>query len=122
MQVLIGFLVGIISGMGFGGGSILIIILVFITTLPQIEIQAINLIFFIPVGLIALIMHIKNKLVVKEIALKAAAGGIVGAVLGSMMAYYLNDVGYLRKLFGIYILVLGIKEGYTQIKKRHMKK
>ncbi len=47
--------------MGIGGGTILIPSLVFFTELNQKQAQGINLIVFIPVAIIALIIHFKEK-------------------------------------------------------------
>ena len=57
---LIGFLSGIISGMGIGGGTILIPALLFLTDITQQQAQGINLIYFIPTALTALMTHQKQ--------------------------------------------------------------
>ena len=62
----IGFISGIISGMGIGGGAILIPALVMLTDLSQQSIQGINLIYFIPTAIAALISHIKDGNVEKR--------------------------------------------------------
>ena len=46
--ILIGLVSGVISGMGIGGGTILIPALCFIMNLEQQQAQNINLLFFIP--------------------------------------------------------------------------
>ena len=46
--ILIGLISGIISGMGIGGGTILIPALTIILSMEQNTAQAINLIYFIP--------------------------------------------------------------------------
>ena len=62
--VIVGFLSGIIGGMGMGGGTILIPSLVLFTNISPKLAQSINLISSIPMTIFALIIHIKNKNVV----------------------------------------------------------
>ena len=61
LETLIGTISGIISGMGMGGGAILITILVCFMNTDQKIAQASNLIFFIPTSITATIINIKNK-------------------------------------------------------------
>ena len=81
MMVAIGFLSGIISGMGIGGGTILIPALVFLEGMGQQEVQIINLIYFIPTALIALDFHNKNNLIEKKILKPIILTGFIGAVV-----------------------------------------
>ena len=57
--ILIGLISGIISGMGIGGGTILIPALTIILNMEQKTAQAINLIYFIPTAVTAVITHLK---------------------------------------------------------------
>lgn len=61
LTVIIGFLSGIISGMGIGGGAILIPALILTYGIEQKLAQGINLVYFLPTAVIALIVHIKKK-------------------------------------------------------------
>ena len=58
-----GIVGGILGGMGMGGGTLLIPLLTFFLDVSQKNAQAINLISFIPMAVIALILHAKNKLI-----------------------------------------------------------
>jgi hypothetical protein len=66
---LIGFLSGIVSGMGIGGGAILIPALVIFVNPEQHIAQSVNLLFFIPTALMALVIHIRNKRIDLKMAL-----------------------------------------------------
>lgn len=109
MMVAIGFLSGIISGMGIGGGTILIPALVFLEGMGQQEVQIINLIYFIPTALIALYFHNKNNLIEKKILKPIILTGFIGAVVGSFIATSL-DGDILRKIFGVFLAIMGIVE------------
>ena len=113
---LIGIVSGIISGMGIGGGAILIPAITFLFDYGQRTAQNINLIYFIPTAIIALITHSKNKAIEKNAVKQIAGWGIIGAIAGAMIAVNLdNDI--LRILFGMFLLVMGISEFFKGGKK-----
>ncbi|MDE7100907.1 MAG: hypothetical protein K2O05_03535, partial [Anaeroplasmataceae bacterium] len=66
IELIVGLLAGVTASMGLGGGFILMIYLTTIAGIDQIDAQGINLIFFLPIALISIIMHIKNKLIDKK--------------------------------------------------------
>ncbi len=102
-----GLLSGIVGGMGIGGGTILIPILVFILHVDQHVAQSINLIFFVPTAIVALSIHIKNHRVDLKVAAIIALFGIVGAILGSRFAVSVAS-GILKKMFGFFLFTMGI--------------
>ncbi len=113
-----GILSGIISGMGIGGGTVLIPALSIFFDMPQKAAQSINLIYFIPTAAAALITHIKNKRIEKNSVLPIIPAGIAGAVIGSLIALG-TDNNMLRKMFGCFMIVMGIREIYLwKCKKR----
>lgn len=115
--VLIGFLSGILSAMGIGGGTVLIPALIFFTTLTQQQIQGINLLSFIPVASIALITHFKNKNVETSICIPLISLGILGSIIGSFLAINLSS-SMLRKIFGIFLFFMGLYEFFYKDKSR----
>ena len=106
---IIGILSGIISGMGIGGGAVLIPSLVFFAALKQHQAQGVNLIVFIPVAIVALIVHIRDKNVDFKYAKWIILGGVIGAILGSILAIRIESDS-LRRYFGIFLLFIGIYE------------
>ncbi|MCF6464072.1 sulfite exporter TauE/SafE family protein [Clostridium sp. Cult1] len=110
---IIGLLSGIISGMGIGGGAILIPSLVFFSSLEQQEAQGINLMVFIPVAIVALVVHSKEKNIDFKYAKWIILGGIGGAMIGSLLAMKINPDS-LRKYFGIFLLFIGIYEFFKK--------
>ena len=61
IEILLGMASGMISGMGMGGGVILILCLTMFLGIDQKTAQATNLIFFIPTSIAAIFVNIKNK-------------------------------------------------------------
>ena len=109
LSILIGFASGIISGMGIGGGTLLIPALVFIVGTKQQIAQSINLIVFIPSAIAALFVHIRKHNIEKGLLLKLAITGCIGAAIGSLLAVNLNS-NLLKRFFGIFLLIMGIYE------------
>lgn len=109
LVILIAVASGIISGMGIGGGTILIPALIFIEGLNQHQAQGVNLIYFVPTAVIALITHAKNKNIEKQIVLPIVLTGLLGAAAGALIAVKM-DAGLLKKLFGGFLLIMGLTE------------
>ena len=106
---LVGFCAGIISGMGIGGGTILIPALLFLTDITQQQAQGINLIYFIPTAITALITHQKKGSLDWKTAKPLAAMGLVGAAAGAFLAVSLESE-LLRKIFGGFLFLMGFSE------------
>ena len=54
---------GIVGGMGMGGGTLLIPVLTIFFKFNQQNAQGINLLVFIPMSIVAVIIHMKNNLI-----------------------------------------------------------
>ena len=120
LTVLIGFASGIISGMGIGGGTLLIPALVFIIGTNQQVAQSINLLVFIPSAAAALFVHARKRNIEKGLLFKLAVTGCAGAVIGSLVAVNL-DSGILKKVFGAFLLIMGIYEISSKSKEKNTK-
>lgn len=107
------FLTGIAASLGLGGGMILMVYLTIFAGVPQLSAQGINLVFFIPIAILSLIFHTKNKLVEWKKILPTILLGIVGALIGTYLANRLGSPT-LSKLFAVFILIVGIKELLTK--------
>ncbi len=113
--ILVGIISGIITGLGMGGGSILILILVSFMSVSQHVAQATNLIFFIPTAIIAILIHIKNGNIDKEVGRKMLFPTIIGSALGAYLTSFI-DAENLKRYFGFFLLAVGIYEIITTIK------
>ena len=105
LLVLFGFLAGIVGGMGMGGGTLLVPLLSFLD-IPQKTIQATNLISFVPMCVVALILHAKNKLIKTKGIGRLTVPAVVSAVAGAFVA---GDTAnkVLRIVFGVFLIVVG---------------
>ena len=115
LQILIGGLSGIFSGIGMGGGTILIFLLTTFAGLEQHIAQATNLIFFIPTAIIATYINKKQKLLDVKTGIIVGIVGALGAVIGAIISNKLNAQS-LRKYFGLFLMIITIHEIYSFIK------
>lgn len=114
-NIIAGLLSGVLGAMGFGGGGILILYLTLYRNLPQLNAQGINLIFFIPSALLALIFHTKNKLINWKTAVKYILYGLIGVAIGFTVMKFLNE-NIIRKIFSILLIFMGIRELFSKNK------
>lgn len=120
-EALIGFVSGIVSGIGMGGGTILILCLSVFLNVEQHIAQGANIIFFIPTSIAAIIINIKKKKIDLKLTWIISIAGIVGAIIGSILAKNI-EVKLLKKLFGIFLAIISIHEIYVIFKKYKKKK
>lgn len=109
LSMFIGCVLGFLSGLGIGGGSLLMMWLTLIAGLDTFIARCINLMFFIPCALVASLFrwrqgHLKPKKILLPMALGcAAAAGL------SVFSQQL-DSGILQKIFGFLLIITGIRE------------
>ena len=104
--LLAGAAAGVLSGFGVGGGTLLLVYMTVFAGLDQHLAQGINLLYFLPAGLMALPAHVKNGYVVKPVLLPAIGAGLLFAALAAWAATAL-EVELLRKCFGGFLIVIG---------------
>ena len=80
-----------------------------VTGMEQTSAQGINLLYFLPTAVCALILHAKNRLLHLRIILPAAIAGCVCAVGAAFLATAI-DTELLRRLFGGFLLLVGVRE------------
>ena len=105
-------LAGIPGGMGMGGGTVLIPLLTVFLSVAQHPSQAVNLITFIPMAVVVLIFHIKNKLV----EFKDLVWLILPAVLfagGASLLASVIEGDLLKRIFGGFLIVLAFVQFFS---------
>ena len=108
LSVLVGLVCGVLSGYGIGGGSLLLLYMTNLGGLEQAAAQGVNLLYFLPTSAAALISHVKNKLIDKKLVLGLVLPGTVTAALAAFCAVSV-DPTLLRRLFGIFCVIVGVK-------------
>jgi len=120
-EIIIGTFSGIFSGIGMGGGTILIFLLNSFVGLEQHIAQATNLIYFVPTAISAIIVNYREKNIEIKLAREICIYGIIGAIIGAIISIN-TDVQKLRKLYGIFLAVIAIHEIYTLFKEYKLHK
>lgn len=109
-------LAGVFASMGLGGGVILMIYLRMITQTPQLTAQGINLAFFLPIGLLAAVIHTRNKLIHWENVKWCILPGLAGAGIAALLINNLSEK-LLGKAFAFLLLFIGVREILAAFKK-----
>lgn len=115
--LLVGLVGGVLGGMGMGGGTLLIPLLTIIMGVGQHTAQSVNLISFIPMAIISLIVHIKNKLLNKKGVLWIIVPGCISCIGGALLSKAVSNA-LLTKLFGGFLVVLACIQFVFKIKKK----
>jgi len=114
-EIVAGVLGGIIGGMGMGGGTLTIPLLTIFLGYNQLQAQGVNLVAFLPMAIIAIIIHIKNKLVDFKSTWLLAAVGSIFSLGGALVAVRLKN-NVLTKLFALFLIGLAIWQ-FVELKK-----
>ncbi len=100
-----GFLAGLL---GIGGGVLMVPAMVLLLGFDQHVAQGTSLLVIIPAALTGSYTHHRNGRLVLRDAAMLAAGGVIGAVIGSVFALSIEDA-LLRKLFAAFLLVSAVR-------------
>ena len=119
--LLAGLFSGIIGAMGLGGGAVLVIYLAVFTSTDQLTAQGINLLFFIPIGLLAVVIYACKKKIKWKITVPAALFGLLGSAGGLMLTDMLGGK-ITAKIFGGLLVLLGISEIFSKSKNKSVDK
>lgn len=111
--LLAGLFSGLVGAMGLGGGAVLIIYLNLFLDMPQLKAQGINLLFFIPIAVSAVVVYSKQKRIKWKLTLKIALWGCIGAITGLFLTHLLGGE-ILSKIFGALLICLGIWQTFSK--------
>jgi len=103
------FFSSVLSAMGVGGGTLLLSCLALFSTLSPDHMRLINLTLFLPVAGIAVLFHLKAKLIDAHAAMWSIPAGLLGACIGFWISTRMALHGF-RFCFAVFLLLLGLKE------------
>lgn len=109
LNLVTGTILGAMSGLGIGGGSLLILWLTLILDVEQPQARIINLLFFIPCALICSFIRKKQGALDFKQLLPGIIAGCLAAALFSFIGKNM-DLFLLKKLFGGLLVITGIRE------------
>ena len=114
MEIIFGIISGIVTALGMGGGTILILLLNIFTKLDTHLIQGINLMFFIPTAILTCVLNWKRQLFDFKISKKIICSGILGSIFGCVLSFKIENTN-LKKYFGVFLILIAIYEIYELI-------
>lgn len=116
LPLAVGAATGVLSGFGVGGGTLLLVYMTAFAGVEQRLAQGVNLLYFLPAGLMALPAHRRNGYIEKAALLPAVGTGLLCAALSAWAATAM-EVGLLRKFFGAFLIAVGLAELLKRDKK-----
>ena len=109
IAVLAGFLLGTMTGLGLGGGSLLMLWLTAALSVPPDTARQINLLFFFPTALVSCLIHLKQGILPLRKLFPARAAGCLAAAAASVLRGILNETA-VKYLTAALFLSAGIRE------------
>jgi hypothetical protein len=108
MMLLVGLVVGVVSGVvGIGGGILFVPALVWLLGMDQHKAQGTSLgALLAPVGIFAFLEYYRKGNADIRVAALLAAGFLVGGYFGAVGAQYIPEV-WLRRIFAITLIAVG---------------
>lgn len=115
------FLTGVFASMGLGGGMVLIVYLTVFAGFFATSGAGDKPCVFIPIAIISLVLHTKNKLVEWKKAVPAVLWGTAAVIISAWLANR-TEQSLLSKAFGIFLILMGLKELFFKGEKHKFKR
>lgn len=109
VSVLVGAVLGFLTGLGTGGGSLLVLWLTLVMNAPSQEAKVINLLFFLPSAMISTLFRWRRGGIPFQKVWLPAITGCAAAVVFATVGQKMNTE-LLQKLFGVLLIFAGLRE------------
>ena len=107
---------GFLSGLGVGGGSLLMLWLTLVVGMEYPQARILNLLFFLPSAVIATVFRWRQcDLPICKVLSAAAAGCICAGIFAYLGKH--TDITLLKKMFGVLLLFTGVRELFYRPRK-----
>ena len=116
LSCFVGAVLGFLSGLGVGGGSLLLLWMTLVLGADPETARVMNLMFFIPCAFVASLFRWKQSKPDWSLTLWAVAGGFIGALAGNLLHGRL-DLELMKKGLGILFLICGARELFYRERK-----
>lgn len=109
LEIGISSVLGVLSGLGIGGGSLLLLWLTVLAGFSVPEARSINLLFFLPSALICSLFRIKQNRLHPKALLPAM---IPGCIASGICAWLSSSIDHqtIRILFSVLLIIAGSRE------------
>jgi uncharacterized membrane protein YfcA len=116
VAVVTGVFTGILSGLlGIGGGAILVASAVFFLGISQHVAQAAAIAAVIPIALVGVLKHHRNRLINYRLGLYLAIGVTLGGICGAFVANSISEA-LLRKIFSVFFAIMSVQMFWSSFK------
>ncbi|BAS27270.1 sulfite exporter TauE/SafE family protein [Limnochorda pilosa] len=117
MQILfglgLGLFMGTLSGLGVGGGKLVVPVLVLLLGFSQQLAQGAVLLAFLPLAALAVVQHWRQGTFDARTAWRVLPTAVGGAALGASLALIISPDG-LRRAYGLFLVAVGLFEWFTR--------
>lgn len=122
LAILGGFVAGLLSGfVGIGGGSAFVPIMTVGFRFNQALAQGTSLAAIIPTAIVGGITHVREGNVLLGPAMWMGGGGVIGAVLGALLAVHVPGL-VLARVWGAFLVLTALRLGQGAWKKASVAK
>ena len=105
----VGTALGFLTGLGVGGGSLLVVWLTAVLGMDAVTARSVNLLFFLPGAAAAIIFRKKQGSINWRNVLPPALAGCIAAAVCSQFSTGVENF-WLRKAFGVVLVATGLRE------------
>ena len=105
----VGIALGFLTGLGVGGGSLLMVWLTAVLGMDALTARSINLLFYLPGAAIAILFRKRQGKIQWRNVLPPALAGCIAAALCSRFSTVVDN-SWLQKIFGVILIVAGLRE------------
>ena len=109
ITLLISTALGFLTGLGVGGGSLLMVWLTAVLGMDALTARSINLLFYLPGAAIAILFRKRQGKIQWRNVLPPALAGCLAAAVCSRLSTAVDN-SWLQKVFGVILIAAGLRE------------
>ena len=117
VTLLVGTALGFLTGLGVGGGSLLMVWLTAVLGMDTLTARSINLLFYLPGAAVAILFRQRQGKIQWRNVLPPALAGCLAAALCSRFSTVVDN-SWLQKIFGVTLIIAGVREVLWRPKRR----
>ena len=117
VTLLVGTALGFLTGLGVGGGSLLMVWLTAVLGMDTLTARSINQLFYLPGAAVAILFRKRQGKIQWRNVLPPALAGCLAAALCSRFSTVVDN-SWLQKIFGVTLIIAGVREVLWRPKRR----
>ena len=105
----VGTALGFLTGLGVGGGSLLMVWMTAVLGMDAVTARSINLLFYLPGAAVAIFFRKRQGQIQRKNVLPPALAGCIAAAVCSSFSTAVDN-SWVQKIFGIILIAAGLRE------------